>query len=93
MDESRAHLQKIGKAIEIVLIILRVFSIITIVLGGIMILVPIFQPDKVNDLQIGFEDSDFLVIQLVYGITDGKLDVKYRFMIAGARRGLHTPSR
>ena len=84
MEDSRAHLKKYGKIIQVILIILRVFTIITIVIGGIMILVPIFQPDKVNDLKIGFEDSDFLIVQMVYGLTDGKLDVKYRFMISGA---------
>lgn len=83
MEDSRIHLKKIGKTIQIILIILRVFAIIAIVLGGIMVCVPIFQPEKVADLQIGFEDSDFLFIQLVYGLTEGKLDVKYRFMIAG----------
>ncbi len=83
MEESRAHLRKVGKAIQIVMIILRVFVILMIVIGGILIFVPIFQPSAVDELKIGFEDNDFIAVQSVFNILEGTLELKYRFMIAG----------
>ena len=90
MEESRAHLKKYGKIIQVVLIVLQVFVIITMVIGGIMIFLPIFQPEVLNDIKVGFEDNDFFIVQLIFNMTEGSLDLKYRFMIAGALLALGT---
>ena len=75
MEESRAHLKKYGKIIQVVLIVLQVFVIITMVIGGIMIVLPIFQPEVLNDIKVGFEDNDFFIVQLIFNMTEGSLDL------------------
>ena len=48
-----------------------------------MIFVPIFSPEALENLKVGFEDNEFFIIQLVFNLTEDVLDLKYRFIIAG----------
>lgn len=51
MEDTRAHLNRYGKLIQVILIILQVFTILGVVIGAIMIFVLIFSPDVLEDLQ------------------------------------------
>ena len=58
MEQTKQKIRKISKFIKGGLIVVRVFIIIAIVFGGIIMLVPLVQPEEVEKIRHLFADNE-----------------------------------
>ena len=82
MEQTKQKIRKISKFIKGGLIVVRVFIIIAIVFGGIIMLVPLVQPEEVEKIRHLFEDNEIFLISFIVNIASD-VPERYQMMIGG----------
>ena len=82
MEKTKEKIRRLSRFIKGIIIFLKVLIIISIVIGGIMIMVPLFQPDAANNIESFFEDNDVFLISFIVNVLED-IPLKYQMMIGG----------
>ncbi|MBR3538373.1 MAG: HD domain-containing protein [Eubacterium sp.] len=82
MEQTKQKIRKISKFIKGGLIVVRVFIIIAIVFGGIIMLVPLVQPEEVEKIRHLFADNEIFLISFIVNIASD-VPERYQMMIGG----------